>query len=178
MKRIIYLALAVVVFGAIGKGIYDQSNKKGAKATRLTCHSKSVVFERLYMPEKLKNLQNRLLSEKPTLTFQTLPSTFMPTKLFEYLSSKDVANYTYKALGMENANTVAEDFKIAITIYENDKLDPKKKTPEAKLYAGYLVYDFYLKNELVYKIQVDFMNMQASDVEERVACAIESVKTL
>lgn len=178
MKRIIFLALALVVFGAIGKGIYDQNNKKGAKATRLTCHSKSVIFERLYLQDKLLALQEALALKKPKLVFTTLPSTFMQTKLFEYLSSEDVANYTYKALGMENANAVAEDFKIAITIYENDKLDPKKKTPEAKLYAGYLVYDFYLKSELVYKIQVDFMNMQALDVEERVACAIESVKTL
>jgi hypothetical protein len=178
VKRIIFLALALVVFGAIGKGIYDQSNKKGAKATRLACHSKSVVFERLYLQDKLAALQEALTLKKPKLVFTTLPSTFMQTKLFEYLSTEDVAKYTYKALGMENANAVAEDLKIAITIYENDKLDPKKKTPEAKLYAGYLVYDFYLKSELVYKIQVDFMQMQAGDVEERVACAIESVKTL
>ena len=59
-------------------------------------------------------------------------------------------------------------------IYENDKEDSGKKNSEAKIYAGYLMFEFKYNNKLVYKIQTDYMNLDANDLEERMDCVLNS----
>ena len=59
-------------------------------------------------------------------------------------------------------------------IYENDKEDRGKKNKDAKSYAGYLMFEFKYDNKLVYKIQTDYMNIDANDLEDRMDCVINS----
>ena len=63
-------------------------------------------------------------------------------------------------------------------IYENDKDDPGKKTAKSKLYAGYLVFNFLLEGEQVYRLQIDFMDMQGKDIDEKIRCIMKSVLSL
>jgi hypothetical protein len=171
------LLIGVVLI--IMKSAYDQAQKPSAKAARLACHTKSVVFEKVQTPSLLKELQNALRSGDVVITTKTLESQHMPTRLFEYLKASDVENQTRQELAKYALSSpVQKKAKIDITIYENDKLDPGKKNLEAKLYAGYLIYQFYLADEAVYKIQIDFMDLKASDVEEKIVCAIDSVMSL
>jgi hypothetical protein len=69
-------------------------------------------------------------------------------------------------------------FSYSYYIYENDKEDKGKKNKDALLYAGYLVFEFKLDNEILYKIQIDYMQTDASDIKSRVNCAIESFLTI
>ena len=76
----------------------------------------------------------------------------------------------------KNSSENKENQKLLIDyyIYENDKEDKGKKNKDAKSYAGYLVFEFKYDNKLVYKIQTDYMNIDANDLEERMNCAIDS----
>ena len=69
-----------------------------------------------------------------------------------------------------------EEKKLSINyyIYENDKEDTGKKNKEAKSYAGYLVFEFKFDKKLVYKIQIDYMDLDAKDVEDRMDCVVHS----
>jgi hypothetical protein len=73
-------------------------------------------------------------------------------------------------------NQMTNDKKLLIDyyIYENDKEDTGKKNKDAKQYAGYLMFEFKYDNKLVYKIQTDYMDINASDIEDRMDCAINS----
>ena len=179
MKRYFTIALLVAVMFVIIKSVYDQTQKPSAKAVRLACHTKSVVFEKVQNQALIKELQNALRSGDVAITTKTLEAKHMPTRLFEYLKASDVEQKTHQELAKHAfSSPVQKKAKIHITIYENDKLDPGKKNTEAKLYAGYLIYQFSLDTQPVYKIQIDFMDLKALDVNEKIACAIDSVMSL
>ena len=74
---------------------------------------------------------------------------------------------------MEQKN---QDKKVSLNyyVYENDKEDSGKKNSEAKKYAGYLMFDFKYDKKLVYKIQIDYMDLDAKDLEDRMDCVINS----
>ena len=58
------------------------------------------------------------------------------------------------------------------------RTDEGKKNKDAFLYAGYLVFEFKLKDELLYKIQIDYTNIDTSDIKSRMSCVIESFLTI
>ena len=60
----------------------------------------------------------------------------------------------------------------------NNALEFASKNKDAKNYAGYLVFEFKYKNILVYKIQTDYMKLDASDIEDRMNCAIKSFTSI
>ena len=179
MRRYFTIALLIGVMFIIIKSVYDQTQKPSAKAARLACHTKSVVFEKVQNQALIKELQNALRGADVSIATSTLESQYMPTRLFEYLKASDAEQQTRQELAKYALSSpVQKKAKIHITIYENDKLDPGKKNAEAKIYAGYLIYQFYLADEAVYKIQIDFMDLKATDVDQKIKCAIDSVMSL
>ncbi|MGM0534188.1 MAG: hypothetical protein ACQERK_06825, partial [Campylobacterota bacterium] len=104
---------------------------------------------------------------------------YMDSQLFTHIGKEEVVDLL-KARLAEDQSSVQTDKNavIDLLIYENDKKDPKKKTEKAKLYAGYLTLDFTVEGTLVYKIQIDFLDMQGKDVADRIDCAVASVMSL
>jgi len=177
--RYIKIAVALLLLFFLGLSVFEQITKTGAKASRLSCHTKSTVFEKVHKPSLLKELQNALRSTQTEISVEALKAVYMPSKLFEYIELEDVRQRTKVEFErFIHSSTTQRQAKISIVVYENDKLDPGKKNEEAKRYAGYLIYRYYLGSELVYQIQVDFMDPQASDLGEKIACAVESVMSL
>ncbi len=41
-----------------------------------------------------------------------------------------------------------------------------------------MVFEFKLNNQLIYKIQTDYMDIDAKDLKERLSCVIESFMSL
>ncbi len=99
----------------------------------------------------------------------------MPSQLFSFEEPNKVELYVKKLF-----HHIKDDKKTSlhILVYENDKLDPKKKTKKAKLYQGYLDFNFKLDNKIVYKIQLDFYAHDGSDIKEIISCAKKSVLSL
>jgi hypothetical protein len=167
------------VIGILRQTIYKQMNKKGANTTRLACQTKSIVYEKVFKPELFKNMQNSIKAGNFSLNTTILKSQYMESHLFEYVDKEKVQeDFLNKLLVLKDSTHSNEKSSIELTIYENDKLDPGKKTPKSKLYAGYLIFEFKFGSELVYKIQVDFMNLEGKDIDEKLSCAIESLMSL
>jgi hypothetical protein len=100
---------------------------------------------------------------------------YMTSTLNSYITPEDVIEQTTKLLPQK---TSSKDAKIKFIIYENDKESPKKKSDNCKLFAGYLVYEFYYQNSLAYKIQIDFINEDKEEIKSRIECAVESFMAL
>ena len=179
MRRYIFIALLFGLVLIVSKSIYDQMNKGGASAKRLDCHTKSVVFEKVLSPLHVKELQNVLRGQDIDITIATRPAKYMQTQLFEHVDILEIKKQTKEALKQYKASSpTTKKGSISIIVYENDKLDPGKKTAKSKLYAGYLIYTFVLDDTPVYKIQIDFMDDKGGDIAQKIVCALQSVMSL
>ena len=177
MKKVLLALFALIVIFFIGKDIYQTKTKISPKATRIECQTKQVVFERIYDKQGLDKLVDTLAKYKSGfVSIKEQRSKYMPTQLFEHIHSVDIKNYFMSKIDIENYRN--KDVVIDILVYENDKLDPGKKTPKSKLYAGYLVFDFYFEGILVYKIQIDFMDLEGKDINEKEDCVVSSLLKL
>lgn len=179
MKVVSALAALLIVF-FVSSAIYEQMNKKSAKSTRLDCHKKSIVFERVNNPKLISQLQELLKSSEVIISTRIEKAKYMQSTLFEYIDEKNVKELLkryIKAYNKDNIN-INKNITIDLLIYENDKKDPGKKTKKSKLYAGYLVFDFKLDRKNVYKIQIDFMDLQGRDISEKLKCALKSVMSV
>ena len=180
MKNIQYIVLAVFIL-LVSNTIYTTLTKKSAKATRLKCQKEVVTFERIYDKSKIKLMQDLVKSGNFNIKSTIQKSSYMPTKLFQYVKQDEVDKIVLSELNSyKQKDTATNDKKLQIDylIYENDKDNPGKKTKKSKLYAGYLLFDFKIDGKIIYKSQSDFMDMKGKDIPKRVKCIIKSLMTL
>jgi len=179
VKYVLYAVAAVFLYFIISD-VYHQMTKKGPNSTRLDCQKECKVFEKVYDKAHFPQAKAALLSGKYELGSEILKAKYMKSRLFEYVHLEHVDQYVKEAIANRHDSEVHSDKKVQIDyyIYENDKDDPGKKTKKSKLYAGYLVFTFMLDGKKIYVIQIDFLDMQGSDINKRVDCAIESFLTL
>ncbi|WP_051906916.1 MULTISPECIES: hypothetical protein [unclassified Sulfurospirillum] len=133
------------------------------------------MFEKIYQAALVEALKERLRDERIHLLFFTQPSRYTPTALFNYVDTEALQEKIRKRFGEEDAKSA---LVLSVLLYENDLLDPGKKTQDAKKYAGYLVFAFELDGELIYKIQIDFMDKKGGDIASKIECAYASVTSL
>ncbi|AHJ14045.1 hypothetical protein [Sulfurospirillum multivorans] len=174
LKRGTYLILFGLVL-VLGSAIYKQITKPKATAQRIACHQEVVVFEKIYHTDRVEALKEQLKTERIHLLFSIQPSRYTPTQLFNYVDTEALQEKIVKRFGEEEEKS---DLVLSVLLYENDLLDPGKKTKDAKKYAGYLVFAFHLQGELIYKIQIDFMDRKGGDIASKIECAYASVTSL
>ena len=104
----------------------------------------------------------------------------MQTKLATHISLSEVDKMIQDQIDLHKMTEEksAKELLIDYFIYENDKEDPGKKTAKSKRYAGYLVFNFRIEGEKVYRIQMDFMDLQGKDIKEKIVCVFDSVMSL
>lgn len=179
MKKFLFPLVVIVIVGVLAVEVYNQLNPTKAKSQRLSCHESVVVFERVYNDQMLKPLQEAIGNGAYTIEMEVEKSVYMPTRLFEYISPEQIYNKVLKSFEAKTQSiSEAKNLRIELLVYENDKDDPKKKNEEAKKYAGYLGFRYFLDSVEVYRFQIDFMDMQAKDLDQRIDCAVESVMSL
>ncbi len=157
-----YLLFIVIIFvGFIFYAVLTQVSKS-SKSKRVECQTKTTTFEKIFLDkpveEAIKVLKN------------------MKSNLINILT-KEKADDLLKEVLMKNLSinqNPNEKLTIEYYVYENDKEDTNKKNSEAKSYAGYLMFEFKYNNELIYKIQTDYKNIDASDIKERMDCVVSS----
>ncbi len=174
-KLSIFLLVSVVLF--LGYGLYNQVNKS-AKTKRVLCQLKTITFENIANKQLVAKAQMLLNSGNYTLQSHIEFSKYMPTKLGKYISIEQANKLFMKTVPLKNQVKREQKLLVKYYIYENDKADKNKKNKKAKEYEGYLVFEFILDKRLVYKIQTDFMQADASDIEERMNCIVKSFMTL
>ncbi|MBN1838971.1 MAG: hypothetical protein JW802_02895 [Campylobacterales bacterium] len=175
MLKKLRFVLGFAIFVFLAYAIYTQVTKTSCRSLRLECQKETVVFERVYFKEKVHAFQEAIRTQGLVVDLETQKSHYAPSKLFERLDLNEVRNILIREFG----ETPSKDsLRLHVLIYENDPLDPGKKTKEAKLYAGYVVFSFFEGADLVYKIQIDFMDKKGEDIAKRIACAKASLMAL
>ncbi|MCV6607645.1 MAG: hypothetical protein OIF32_05490 [Campylobacterales bacterium] len=101
-----------------------------------------------------------------------IPSKYMKSEVFTYTSVEELTDLNQKILGESSKNSKVQ---IDCKLYENDKEDPKKKSDSCKLFTGYLLYEFKMDNQPIYKIQIDYLNSKGKDISQRVDCIKDSL---
>lgn len=177
MNKILPIILLFLIT-FVSYGVYKQANKS-VKIKRLECQSITTTFEKIFVEEPVLEAINLLKNNSYTINSSIEYSKFMKSNLINILTNKQ-ADESLKKIINKYINSVnnqmTNDKKLLIDyyIYENDKEDTGKKNKDAKQYAGYLMFEFKYDNKLVYKIQTDYMDINASDIEERMDCVINS----
>ncbi len=178
MKK--YLGIFIIIFllSAIGLSIYQEATKEpiSVKANRLSCQKELTTFEKVLDKSKITIAQQLLQSGNITLSSDIWKSIHAKSQLFNYISKEDIEQLTKKIINSKKITNKVDDKILSINFYtrENDREDPNKKSDNCKLYAGYLVYEFRLENQLIYKIQTDFMSFQGKDIPARIECVFNS----
>jgi len=180
MFKVIAAIVTVLFFYMIGSEVVSIVTKKGPNTERLECHTKSTTFEYVYKKELVKTMQDAIKSGNIEIKSKFKLSEYMQTKLANYISLSKVNKMIQKQIDLHKSVSENNDKTLVIDyfIYENDKKDPGKKTAKSKLYAGYLVFHFLIEDEKVYRLQIDFMDMQGKDIEEKIQCMMKSVLSL
>jgi hypothetical protein len=170
--------LPLLIIGLLSVIIYSTFKEitKSSKIKRLECQSHTTTYEKIFVDNPIEDAIKSLESNNYEIISEIKYSKFMKSHLIEILTKKQSDEILVKTIDKYTNKNLSANEKILIDyyIYENDKEDSGKKNDKAKLYAGYIVFEFKYEDKLVYKIQTDYMNIDANDLEERMDCVINS----
>ena len=184
MKKYIYSLAIVVVCYFIGESIYEEINrdKTPGKAKRLACQKEVTTFEKVYDTEAVIFFQKNIQKVIINLTSDIEKSIYTQSTLLEYISleeTNEVLKEEFLKYKNESSNDEELDYNIHYYIYENDADDPGKKNKKSKNYAGYILLEIKNNNgKLIYKIQMDFMKKEKSEIDKTIKCEVKSVMTI
>jgi hypothetical protein len=182
MKKLITIFFSLFFLVLLVYLIYNQveRQKVPGKLDRLECHKNITCFEKIYKENLLDEAKEFLYAGNYTIRSGIDKATFMDSTLFQYVSVEDTEQFLYNYLSTLTQQKHSFDNGIIIdfTIYENDKEDPKKKSDKCKLFRGYVVLQILSPNkELIYKVQIDFMDQKGKDIPKALECALKSLLT-
>ncbi|AXH14900.1 hypothetical protein [Malaciobacter mytili] len=170
-------SILFLIFLFFSYAIYEQLNKPSQKVKRVPCQNQTTTFEKIENKEYIKKAQELFYLNNYKLKSSIEYSKYMKSNLKDSFTLKifeqKVNNILLKYI-KQSKNSNLENILIKAHLYENDKEDKGKKNKKAKLYAGYFILEFIYKNKSLYKIQIDYINTDLSDLEKRITCAINS----
>lgn len=178
-KTFIFILMFFITFFAYG--IYSNEKKVSQKKEkRLACQKQTITFEKLANKKLLKEAINLLKSNNYQVIARIEKSKYMKSKIDTYINIKKANKILKEKINSYINKKIELKKKLLIDYYilENDKEDKGKKSSKAKLYEGYLVFEFKLDKKLVYKIQTDYMKPDGSDISNRIDCVIKSFISL
>lgn len=171
-----YLLFIVILFlGFTFYAVLTQTSKS-SKSKRVECQTKTITFEKIFVEKPIKEAIEIFKEGNYKIVSNIEYSKYMKSNLINILT-KEKADDLLKEVLVKNLSinqNSNEKLTIEYYVYENDKEDTNKKNSEAKSYAGYLMFEFKYNNELIYKIQTDYKNIDASDIKERMDCVVNS----
>jgi len=176
-----FILILIFIVGFFSYGLLTKkSNDPIKKEKRLTCQTKTTTFEKISNKQLAQEAIELLESSNYIIKSRIEKSVYMESQIDKHICEEKANEYLNKSISKYIKDKKLKDKKLLIDYYilENDKEDKGKKGTKCKLYAGYLVFEFKLDNKLIYKIQTDYMNMDTSDIPERMDCVIKSFITL
>ena len=178
MKKLFYLLLFIFIVALLYNFYLELTKKQNPK--RVACQEKTTTFEKIYSNTPIKEAIERLKTDNYLIESRIEYSQYMPSYLISVLNIQDANTLLETLLKSHYSHNKELNNKLIIDyyIYENDKEDKGKKNANAKEYAGYVVFEFKLDQQLLYKIQSDYMDKNAKDLEERFKCVIDSFLSL
>ncbi len=145
----------------------------GCSDTKPACQKEVTTFEKATQNrELLKEAIERIKAGEMRYECVFVASKYMQSQLDKKITPELLKSKSESLFG---ASKKDDGVLIKCAFYENDKLDPGKKSQNCKLFAGYLMYEFIYKNEQVYKIQIDVEEADVSDMDRRLECIKSSI---
>lgn len=170
MKKIVLIS-SLLIIAVISTVVYILSNQSYIPP----CQKESTTFTKSSdKKEMIKEGQKLIKNGNYAIEGELVEAKYMNSSLKEY-ASIETTTKEFKAIFPQNSNT---PLFIKFKIYENDKLDPGKKSQSCKNFAGYVMFEFWLEDELLYKIQTDFIEPKSNDIKDRVECVADSFLAL
>ncbi len=176
-----FILILIFIVGFFSYGLLTkESNDPIKKQKRLTCQTETTTFEKIANKKLAQEAIELLESSNYIIKSRIEKSVYMESQIDKHICEEKANEYLNKSISKYLKVKNEQDKKLLIDYYilENDKEDKGKKGTKCKLYAGYLVFEFKLNNKLIYKIQTDYMNMDTSDIPQRMDCVIKSFITL
>lgn len=170
MKNRALLLLGIIGISLVGGGLFYAINTP----SKPLCQKEVVCFDKVFgSREERQTLSEALQNLEIRYKLSFVPSKYMQSRLEHHFDMSQFKKLNQDIFGKEN--TDSQRVLIQATLYENDKLDPNKKGKKCKLYAGYLLYEFLVDGRLLYKIQIDIMESDGSDIARRIQCIHKSL---
>ncbi len=180
MNKLYYILLgAIIMFFAYG--ILTKKDTNPIKEEkRVPCQKYTVTFEKVTNNKMTNEAINYLQTGNFIISSRIEQSKYMKSKILNYITTQKADAILENILSKYKTKATNLDKKLLIDYYilENDREDKGKKGTNCKLYAGYLVFEFKLEDELIYKIQTDYMKDDTTDIPERIDCVIKSFISL
>lgn len=173
---IIVAFLAFVSYGVLSE-MFKEPATLNAKAKRVECQTKVTTFEKIFEDKPVIEAVNAFKNGNYEIKADIEYSKTMKCNLIDILNVEQASKILESSIAKFVTNPKTSSDKNVIVdyyVYENDKEDDGKKNDDAKMYAGYLVFQFKYEKATVYKTQIDYMKMDASDIKERMDCVIQS----
>lgn len=173
------LLTALILFFAYGI-ITKEKDTSLKKEKRVECQKKTITFEKIANKNLAKDAIKALETDNYIIKSRIEQSVYMKSSILNYITKEksDVLLKSTISKYIKDKKVAEKKLTIDYYILENDKEDKGKKGPKAKLYAGYLVFEFLYDGKLIYKIQTDYMKSDTSDIPERMDCVIKSFISL
>jgi len=166
-----YLVFVVLLFAFIGYKAYEAIPKDDKKA--LPCQEEVVTFTKIGTNKEFIEKSQKLLREgRYSLKGYEVLAEYSPSMLHTYITIDDLFGMLESRFPI--STTKSSPLVINCKIYENDRDSPNKKSNSCKFYSGYIVLEFEYKGELVYKIQMDFIEKDKNEIQKRVDCMLDS----
>lgn len=173
--------IMILLLGFLFYGVFTQINKTSSKnLKRVPCQNTTTTFEKINTEADILKAIQLLESNSTKIDGYIDYSKFMKSNIKDKVSNEDIKQRISKIVTTYKINDLKtnDTLNIKFYIYENDREDKRKKGDSCKIYAGYIVLEFSLNNQQVYKIQTDYMKEDTSDLDERINCAIKSLVLL
>ncbi len=176
MNKLLAL-LIITILSFLIYGVFVEINKTNIKKEkRIPCQRETITFENITNKKNINEAINLLQTSNYSILSRIELSKYMDSKILNFITKEKADKLLIDIIGKYRNKDIQLEEKLIIDyyIYENDKEDKGKKSKKAKLYAGYLLFEFKLNNKLIYKIQTDYMKMDTSDIPARMECIIKS----
>lgn len=178
MKYILVLLIIISIFFLFED---EKTKAKNFSSKRLECQKQSTSFEKISKSNQVKKAIKLL--ESSNYEIQSIDidySKYMKSKLKESLTKQEAKKQLDLIIKdyIKTYKKQSEKMQIKYYIYENDKEDKRKKSDSCKLYEGYILLEFLLNKQSLYKIQSDYMKEDLSDMKDRISCALKSFISL
>jgi hypothetical protein len=135
------------------------------------CFSEVTAFDKIANAQILEDKYGEFKKNGAVLVSKIEYGKYMNSLIKPHIKTKDIDK-----LVSAHINGSSKDFLVKYSIIENDKLDPGKKSQKCKIFAGYLLFEFFYKDKLFYKVQIDFMSTKGEDIQKRVDCVFKMLE--
>lgn len=133
------------------------------------CFDEDIYIDKIYDKQSFKKDYEKIVKNGFTIENKVEYSVYMNSIFKNKIDENTLNNIINKYMIEDNS-----EYKIKYIVVENDKLDPNKKSQSCKLFAGYISFEVYHKELLIYKVYTEFMDIK--DIEVKTNCIFEMMK--